>query len=137
MSHRTHIIARLALLLYLVGMAVAMLLPLGGLPVSLNRIRLLGFRGDHVVHAAMFVGLLLIMGYNRRVSAARWWRSLWPWLLLAMLLAVGSELLQGLLGIRRFSTSDMQANLVGIALGLLPFLMVGRNRQIKHRHENG
>lgn len=128
MLHSARIIARLALLLYLVGMAVAMLVPLGGLPVSLNRIRLLGFRGDHVVHAAMFVGLLLIMAYNRRASTTPCWRSLWPWLLLAVLLAVGSELLQGVLGIRRFSPSDMQANLVGIALGLLPFLMVGRRK---------
>ena len=124
MPHRSLILARLALLLYLVGMALAMLLPLGGASIALNRIRLLGIRGDHLVHAAMFVGLLLLMGFNRRVTVAGLWRRVWLWLLIAVLLAVGSEVLQGLLGIRRFSTSDMRANLVGIAIGLIPFFLL-------------
>lgn len=124
MPHRALILARLALLLYLVGMALAMLLPLGGASIALNRIRLLGIRGDHLVHAAMFVGLLLLMGFNRRVTVAGLWRRVWPWLLIAVLLAVGSEVLQGLLHIRRFSTSDMRANLVGIAIGLIPFFLL-------------
>ena len=128
MPHRSLILARLALLLYLVGMATAMLLPLGGASIALNRIRLLGIRGDHLVHAAMFVGLLLLMGFNRRVTVAGLWRRVWPWLLIAVLLAVGSEVLQGLLGIRRFSTSDMRANLVGIAIGLIPFFLLSWRR---------
>ena len=109
-------------------MALAMLLPLGGASIALNRIRLLGIRGDHLVHAAMFVGLLLLMGFNRRVTMAGLWRRVWPWLLIAVLLAVGSEVLQGLLGIRRFSTSDMRANLVGIAIGLIPFFLLSWRR---------
>lgn len=129
MPNRHAHIARIALLLYLLAMGVAMILPLGTFSTSLYRLKLLGIRADHIVHAAMFLGLMLMMGLNRRVAQSAWGRSAWLWLGIAVLIAVGSELVQHIVPQRKPSLSDLRANLIGIALGLIPFLLVSRRAQ--------
>lgn len=90
---------------------------------NLNNRQLLGIRGDHYLHVVAFFLVSLVGPAITRpplpVPVA---------LALLLVMAVGSEVVQGLMPWRQFDWVDVVANLVGIALGYGLRLLVVEKR---------
>jgi VanZ family protein len=82
---------------------------------QINNITVLHFRGDYLVHALIFIPWMFFysaMKINK-----------WIWLLYGFLFAAASEAIQAPLPYRVFNINDMAANLIGITIGTLIFML--------------
>jgi VanZ family protein len=99
------------LVLYLVGLFLAALVPLTGFPVSLDKVTVICFQLDHLLHGLIFVPLVLL------------WCRAYPhhpvWLVLAacMVLAAGMEGIHYLLPYRTYNVNDALSNGIGVVVG--------------------
>lgn len=92
-----------------------MILLLVTIPVGnsekLDNIYVLRFRGDYIVHALMFVPWAFVRPVKRI--------SVFVWLLLGLVLAVGGEGIQYFIPYRAFNINDMVANVMGVLVGFV------------------
>jgi glycopeptide antibiotics resistance protein len=111
MSHNIHTFCRI----YFFAIILLITLPLNK-SGSLNDITVVHLRGDYFFHILTFFPWAffgLVMKKN-----------MWMWMILGLLFAFGTELLQLILPWRRFNINDLIANGAGILLGTLIFVLV-------------
>lgn len=98
-------------MLYLIAVFLMVAIPLGGFATTLNNTTVIGFRLDYLLHALMFLPLMML------------WRLGFPhhpfWLILVggILIAAGMEALQYLLPYRAYNVNDMLGNGTGALMG--------------------
>jgi glycopeptide antibiotics resistance protein len=80
---------------------------------ELNDITILHFRGDYFFHTFMFMPWAFFITNFKT--------SIWLWLILGLIFASGSELIQYYLRYRAFNINDLLANSIGIVLGYIGF----------------
>jgi len=99
--------------IYFSAILLLIVLPINnpGSPLYLNDIMIIKIRGDYFVHALIFIPWAFFMATMRQ--------PLWLWLLLGLLYATGTELLQYLLPYRRFNINDLISNSLGIIIGVM------------------
>ena len=117
--------------IYFAAIILLITLPINasGSRLNLNNITVVRIRGDYFVHALVFIPWAFFMTSMRQ--------PLWLWLLLGLLFATGTELLQYLLPYRRFNINDLISNSLGILLGLLIFVVLTRGLKQKHERVHG
>ena len=102
---------RFLLFVYLAILVVMVVVPLGALNTMLSDTFVLRLRLDYLVHALMFLPLLVLW----RLSFAR--HPLWLIILTGLTLAAGLEGIQYLLPYRAWNVNDALGNAVGVVLG--------------------
>ena len=108
--HSTHIFWVYILSLFLIAV-----LPLNSQSnIALNNDYILNIRLDHLLHSIIFIPTLWIIYRIKKLP-------LMSSILLALLVAVGTEGIQYFLTYRAFSINDMISNVTGVSLGI-PFL---------------
>lgn len=110
---------------YLFALFFLMWAPLNGVgPVLDNYI--LGIRGDHFMHATVFIPCAL---FFIDLSRHRW--LVW---LMCIALALLCEGVQYLLPFRKFDVNDLVANTIGVTLGFIVVLVVLRVVHRRHQY---
>jgi hypothetical protein len=81
----------------------------------LNKAKLIGFRGDHLIHVLLFLPWMLMAGGRGDDPFSR--PRFWGMFACGMMVAVSSEAVQVALPGRTFDLNDLAANGAGIAMG--------------------
>ena len=89
---------------------------------ELNNITILRFRGDYFFHALLFLPWALF-----QLLPKKQWVL---WIIIGLLFAVSSEMIQFFLTYRAFNINDLFANTIGIAMGFVLLF------SIKHLNNN-
>jgi len=95
------------LLLYILAILLLTTLPINSAG-ELNDIHILKFRGDYFFHALMFMPWMFFRGAIVN--------SKWKWLVLGILFAAGSEIIQYILPYRAYNINDLMANSLGVVI---------------------
>jgi glycopeptide antibiotics resistance protein len=82
---------------------------------ELNNITILRLRGDYFFHALMFVPWAFFKPVFRL--------NAWVWGISGLVFSVGSEGIQYLLPYRAYNVNDLVANMLGVVLGLLLYVL--------------
>ena len=108
---------------YFGGLALLLWAPLNGLAPALDNY-VLGIRADHLVHASVFVPCALLLAdlFGPRLTRRTLLRA-WPAALAVGLVAEG---VQRLLPYRSYDINDLVANLIGVSLGVVVCLVLGK-----------
>ncbi len=93
-------------------------LPINSPSAKINRIYFLNIRLDHLIHLLLFFPWMWLIGFVRKPSGAA------KWVMIGLVFAVISELIQILQPYRSFNLNDLIANCLGIILGLFVFLLM-------------
>jgi VanZ family protein len=91
-----------------------MVLPLNSAQ-QLNDIMVLSFRGDYLLHAIVFMPWMYFCLIYRH--------GVFLWMSIGLMFAACSEGLQYLLPYRAFNINDLVANMMGVLLGSLLYLI--------------
>lgn len=111
---------------YFACLAALMWAPLNGLDIPLNNY-VLGLRVDHLLHASVF---LLCPYFLLDVTNKRRWLIL----IVAWLIGICTESVQGILPWRGFDINDLISNFIGCFLGwllLIPYFRYNQKNSIK------
>ncbi len=105
------IIYKNLLILYLIAVFLMVIAPLGGFSTALNNITVISFRLDYLLHALMFLPLMVLwhLGFPHH--------PLWLILVGGILIAASMEGLQYLLPYRAYNVNDMLGNGAGALMG--------------------
>lgn len=110
---------------YLFALFFLMWAPLNGVGPVLNNY-ILGIRGDHLMHATVFLPCAL---FFIDLSRHRWL----AWLM-CIALAMLCESVQYVLPFRKFDVNDLVANIIGVTIGFIAVLVVLRATRKQHQY---
>lgn len=105
---------RIPFWLYLGAIFLLVVLPINSAG-ELNNITIISFRGDYFFHALLFVPWAFFRPVFRFANL--------HWLLVGLLFAAGSEGIQYLLPYRAYNVNDLVANMLGVVVGMLFYLL--------------
>ncbi len=106
---------------YLVALVVISVIPLKTAQ-ALNNMDVISIRGDYLVHALIFLPWTIVGLAAYRIS--------FLWIVALFLMAAATEMIQYFIHYRAFNINDLTANVIGVFLGLLLFLILSKSGKV-------
>jgi VanZ family protein len=110
--------------LYLLLLLVGALIPLGMGSEPLSNNYTFHIRADYLLHALFYIPLPLILLLSRSGRSGGWLKVI----LVAAVVVVLFEMVQMLVPYRAFNINDLIANGVGVLIGLVLFVILGKGQ---------
>jgi VanZ family protein len=109
---------------YTISIPILAVLPINGSNSRLNNTYLVSIRLDYLLHVGIYFLWMILykLAYSSKIAAFRKNESLLL-VLLVVLFALLSEVVQSLIPYRSFNINDLIANLIGVFIGVL-FLFI-------------
>jgi VanZ family protein len=106
--------------IYTVSIPLLAILPINGSNSRLNNTYIVSIRLDYILHVGIFILWLILykLAYNSRIAAYSK-NEILRLIVLIVLFAILSEVVQSLIPYRSFNINDLIANLVGAFIGIL------------------
>lgn len=108
--------------LYFIGLILVAILPLNATE-ELNDMNIVEVRGDYFFHVLVFLPWALLGFLAFRLS--------FLWIVAGLMIAAATEGLQYFLHYRAFNINDMIANVTGVVIGLVVFLIIAKRMKLK------
>ena len=111
-------------LLYLIGLLLLMVIPIGngsGVSAKVNNIFIVGYRGDYILHCLIYLPWVFVGKFlcNNKISSLLWFIA-------GAISAVGLEYIQMLLPYRGFNINDLIAGVIGVLVSFFMALLISQ-----------
>ena len=119
-------IVRIIFLLYLIIIILLSILPINGVSSPLNDTHIVKIRLDYLLHTLIFLPFLPLAMCSMSVSSeiSKQFIYILSLLLIGIIFAIITEIIQFYLPFRTFNVNDLIANILGVILGSSLFLLI-------------
>jgi VanZ family protein len=112
--------------LYALLIVIISVLPINGPGTAINHIFIVSIRLDYLLHCLVYIPLVLFLWIEKGSDLFLTSGKIFIWIILLLVFAAITEVIQYFLTYRAFNINDMLANILGIIIGFAIVLLYNK-----------
>lgn len=112
--------------LYALLIVIISVLPINGPGTAINHIFIVSIRLDYLLHCLVYIPLVLFLWIEKGSDLVLTSGKIFIWIILLLVFAAITEVIQYFLTYRAFNINDMLANILGIIIGFAIVLLYNK-----------